>query len=87
MYNGCMLNKIKELNNMRNKAKIENLEQGTIINMNRNAKYSYQNIIGVVASSDYAPEGMKRVYQIQHLFDSTYQPALIGNNVEVEVMA
>ena len=72
---------------MRNKAKIENLEQGTIINMNRNAKYSYQNIIGVVASSDYAPEGMKRVYQIQHLFDSTYQPALIGNNVEVEVMA
>ena len=82
-----MLNKIKELNNMRNKAKIENLEQGTIINMNRNAKYSYQNIIGVVASSDYAPEGMKRVYQIQHLFDSTYQPALIGNNVEVEVMA
>ena len=70
---------------MTNKTKIENLEQGTVINMNRNAKYSYQNIIGVVASSNYAPEGMKRVYEIKYLFDSTYQPALIGNNVEVEL--
>ena len=70
---------------MTNKTKIENLEQGTVINMNRNAKYSYQNIIGVVASSNYAPEGMKRVYEIKYLFDSTYQPALIGNNIEVEL--
>ena len=69
------------------KTKIENLEQGTIINLNRHAKYSYQNIIGVVASSNNAPQGMKRVYEIKYLFDSTYQSGLIGNNVEVEVMA
>ena len=82
-----MLIKNKELNNMTNKVKIENLEQGTVINMNRNAKYSYQNIIGVVGSSKNSPHGMKKVYEIQYLFDSTYQPALIGNNVDVEVMA
>jgi len=75
------------MTNSKNKTKIENLEQGTVINMNRNAKYSYQNIIGVVANSNYAPHGMKRAYEIQYLFDSTYEPALIGNNVEVEVMA
>ena len=75
------------MTNSKNKTKIENLEQGTVINMNRNAKYSYQNRIGVVASSNYAPDGMKRVYQIQYLFDSTYQPALFGNAVDVEVMA
>ena len=69
------------------KTKIENLEQGTIINMNRNAKYSYQNRIGVVASTNYAPDGMKKIYEIQYLFDSTYQPALFGNNVDVEVMS
>ena len=72
---------------MTNKAKIENLEQGTVINMNRNAKYSYQNIIGVVGSSKNSPHGMKRVYEIKYLFDSTYQSGLIGNNVEVEVLA
>ena len=82
-----MLNILKELNNMTNKAKIENLKQGTVINMNRHAKYSYQNIIGVVASSNNAPQGMKRVYEIKYLFDSTYQSGLIGNNVEVEVLA
>jgi len=81
-----MLNsKEKNMTKFKNKAKIENLEQGTVINMNKNAKYSYQNILGVVASTSYAPVGMKRVYEIQYLFDSTYQPALIGNNVEVEV--
>ena len=55
--------------------------------MNRNAKYSYQNRIGVVASTNYAPDGMKKIYEIQYLFDSTYQPALFGNNVDVEVMS
>ena len=82
-----MLIKNKELNNMTNKVKIENLEQGTVINMNINAKYSYQNIIGVVGSSKNSPHGMKRVYEIKYLFDSTYQSGLIGNNVEVEVLA
>ena len=72
---------------MTNKAKIENLELGTVININRNAKYSHQTRLGVVASSSYAPNGMKRVYEIKYLFDSTYQPALFGNNVEVEVVA
>jgi hypothetical protein len=81
-----MLIKNKELNNMTNKAKIENLEQGTVINMNRNAKYSYQTRLGVVLNSRQAPEGMKKVYQMEYLFDSTYKPALIGNNVDVEVM-
>ena len=72
---------------MTNKTKIENLELGTVINMNRNSKYAYQKRLGVVASSSYAPDGMKRVYEIKYLFDSTYQPALVGNNVEVEVCA
>ena len=75
------------MTNSKNKTKIENLEQGTVINMNRNAKYSYQNIIGVVGNSKNSPYGMKKVYQIQYLFDSTYKAGLIGNNVEVEVMA
>lgn len=75
------------MTNTNNKTKIENLQQGTVINLNRHAKYSYQNIIGVVASSNNSPQGMKKVYQIQYLFDSTYKPALVGNNVEVEVMA
>ena len=72
---------------MTNVAKIENLELGTVINMNRNAKYLYQTRLGVVLNSWQAPEGMKKVYQMEYLFDSTYQPALFGNNVEVEVVA
>ncbi len=75
------------MTNSKNKTKIENLEQGTVINMNRNAKYSYQNKIGVVSSWKNSPYGMKKVYEIKYLFDSTYQPALFGNNVDVEVMS
>ena len=72
---------------MTNVAKIENLELGTVINMNRNAKYAYQARFGVVLNSFQAPEGMKKVYEIKYLFDTTYQPALFGDNVEVEVVA
>jgi len=62
---------------------IQNLEIGTVIKMK--TKNTYQTTLGVVMNSWQTPEGMKKIYSLESLFDANYKPALYGNAVEVEV--